>query len=109
MRNRLWDDHFVGHLLLDTEDNAVVAGDSDTGETGGFCGFEGVLYLVETAFGGEDGDVPVIADVATHFYMVGVKNFRCKMREFWFIKEIGCRNFILRVFYWFVLDCVGKS
>jgi hypothetical protein len=49
------------HLLLAEQNNRIPASDSEGGESASFNGLEGVLHLVESSLGGEDGNEVLVA------------------------------------------------
>ncbi len=55
LADSVWVLESSGCLLLHSEDNTILAFDSNSGRTSVHC-FEGVLYLEEVAIGGEDGN-----------------------------------------------------
>lgn len=55
------------HFFFAEEDDRVPTPDADGSESAGLDSFEGVLHLVESSLGGEDGDEVLVALVGfTH-------------------------------------------
>mmetsp|Transcript_14819 Transcript_14819/g.31535 ORF Transcript_14819/g.31535 Transcript_14819/m.31535 type:complete len:239 (-) Transcript_14819:68-784(-) len=67
MANAGGNNEAVGDLALGDNDGGISATEGDASQArGGGSSLEGVLHLIETALGGEDGDVVVIVTVAGH-------------------------------------------
>ncbi len=57
----------IGYLALCDDDGSVGPTEGDAGKArGGGRRLEGVFHLVESALGGEDGDVMIVVAVARH-------------------------------------------
>lgn len=66
--DRIGYDETIGDLALGDDYGGVGTAEGYAREArGGGGGFEGVFHLVETALGGEDGDVVVVVAIAGHF------------------------------------------
>lgn len=60
----------IGHLALSNDYGRIGTAESNAGKTrGGGGSLEGVFHLIESALGGEDGDVVIVVAIARHFFV----------------------------------------